>query len=46
MARGRAHIMEDNHCSGDAACPVVDRRGGIFNRGFKSVAADEDAIHS
>ena len=42
----RAHIMENNHRSDDAACPVVDRRGGIFNGGFKSVAADEDAIHS
>src|SRR5437588_11132185 len=25
---------------------IVDRRGRIFNGGFKSVAADENAIHS
>ena len=46
MARAAAHIMENNHRSDDAACPVVDRRRRIFNGGFKSVAADEDAIHS
>ena len=36
--------MENNHRSHDVPCPVVDRSGGIFNRGFKTVAADEDAI--
>jgi hypothetical protein len=39
-----AHIVEDNHCSDDPAGPVVDRRGRIFNRGFESVASDQDAI--
>src|ERR1039458_1445292 len=42
----RAHIMEYNHRSDDAAYPVMDRRGGIFNSGFKSVASEEDAIYS
>ena len=40
----RAHIMENNHRSAHAACPVVDRGGGIFNRGFQPVAANEHAI--
>jgi hypothetical protein len=39
-----AHIVEDNHCSDDPAGPVVDRRGRNFNRGFESVASDQDAI--
>src|SRR5260370_41597751 len=39
------HIMENDHGSDDAARPVVDWRGGIFNRGFKSVPADEDAVY-
>src|SRR5260370_38209524 len=37
--------MENDHRCGDAADPVVDRRGGIFNERLKSVAANEDAIH-
>jgi hypothetical protein len=42
----RAHIMENDHRSDNAACPVVDRGGGIFDGGFKSIAADEDAIYN
>jgi hypothetical protein len=42
----RAHIMENDHRSNNAACPVVDRGGGIFDGGFKSIAADEDAIYN
>ena len=38
--------MENNHGSNNAACPVVDRRGGIFNGRFKCIAADEDTIDS
>src|ERR1700687_3475619 len=38
--------MENNHRAGDVTGPVVDRRGGIFNGGFQSVAADEAAVHS
>src|SRR5580692_1917264 len=38
--------MENDHRSNDGSYPVVDRRSRIFNRGFKSVAADENAIHS
>ena len=39
-----AHVVKNDHSSDHAACPVMDRRGGIFNGGFKSVAADENAI--
>src|ERR1700683_2913709 len=38
--------MENYHRSDDVSHPVVNRRGESFNRGFKSVAADEDAIHT
>ena len=41
----RAHIMENDHRSDDAACSVMDGGSGIFNRGFKSIATDEDAIY-
>ncbi len=40
----RAHIVENNHRAYYAARPVVDGRGGIFNRGFIPVATDEHAV--
>src|SRR6266436_486517 len=42
----RAHIMENDHGSNNPPAAVVDRGGGIFNGGFKTVAADEDAVQS
>src|SRR5229473_7771929 len=38
----RAHIVEDDYRSYNAAYAVVDRGGGILNGGFKNVAADEE----
>src|SRR5258706_3095905 len=41
----RTYIMENNHRSDDAPRPIVDRSGGIFNGGLKSVPANEDTIN-
>src|SRR5580698_1585340 len=41
-----AHIVENNHRSGDSAHSVVNWRSGILNGGFKTIAADKDTIHS
>ena len=42
----RAHIVENNHRSNNVACPIVDRRSGIFYGRFKRIAADKDTIDS
>src|SRR5258708_39475964 len=42
----RAHIVEDDYRSHNAAYAVVDRGSRIFNGGFKTVAADEDGVQS
>jgi len=41
---GRAHVMEDDDPPGDLTLAVMDGRGRIFNGGFCSVSADQDAI--
>src|SRR5579864_9266783 len=42
----RAHIVENDNRSYNPAHSVVYRSGGVFNSGFKTVAPDQDAIHS
>src|SRR5216684_6969909 len=42
----RAHIVEDDYRPYNAAYAVVDRGGGIFNGGFKTVTADQDAVQT
>ena len=37
-------VLAGDYRSGHAACPIAGRRGGIFNWGFMSISADEDAI--
>ena len=41
----RADIMKHNHRANYATRSVVNRRGGILNRGFISVAADKHAVY-
>lgn len=39
-----ADVVEHEHRAGDLAVPVVDGRGGILDRGFEAVAADQHTI--
>src|SRR6202046_3608043 len=40
------HNVKNDNSSNTAASPVVNRRGGIFNGAFKSVAPDKNTIRS
>src|ERR1700735_1409580 len=42
----RAHIVKNDNSSNDTAFPVGYRRGGSFNRAFKSVAPNKNTIRS